>query len=47
MMNPVTEALNAFLAIYGSLPFAISSFVNLSLVLFLIVCIVVHFNNIR
>ena len=47
MTNPVAEALNAFLAIYGALPFAISSFVNLSLVLFLIVCIVVHFNNIR
>lgn len=47
MMNPVAEAFNAFLAIYGALPFAVSAFVNLSLVLFLIVCIIVHFNNIR
>ena len=47
MINPVVEALNSFLAIYSNLPFAISAFVNLSLLLFLIVCIIVHFNNIR
>ena len=47
MLNPVVEALNAFLAIYNHLPFAILSFVNLSLLLFVVVCIIVHFNNIR
>ena len=47
MTNPVVDALNAFLAIYGKLPFAVTAFVNLSLLLFLVVCVIVHFNNIR
>ena len=47
MFNPVLEAFNAWLAIYDKLPFAVTSLISLSLLLFLIPVIVSHFNTIR
>ena len=47
MLDPVREALNAFLAISNHLPYPILALLNLSLLLFIIPVILSHFNNIR
>lgn len=43
-MNPVFPMVEAFLAIYSNLPFAVLALIDLSIVLF-IVCVVVNILN--